>query len=678
MRVLPWFVLLALIGGWCALGAPASAAAPASVEARRDAVLVNPPSGPPGTVVEISTDYETCAFAGEGTRDGSGAPAPQLSWRLPGGPVQELTASSVTIPEGAAGQVEFIASCPAGWAPLTVVSTFTITAPEPMTIASATGRAEAGATTVFDVSGIRCDFNDTGAPAGAGGQIRIVFGGSGQLFTLSGASGQVTAQVPGTPGPSTVSVECALDADFTSEQIPFVIDTSKTGGPPTGPQETPTLTLSPTAARPGGTVRLVLSGFPACDEYAATLDGAPLTLRPGPVFTVPKKTSPGAHTVRLTCVTQVTALSGRPVRLVASADVVRSARLTVLRPDETTPPDESGTSGLPAVPAAGTRALEVDLRGLAGAVSAAVIVTLAFLTARALALRDQLIPRKHRFPLLGFPAEFFNKALEKLNERRKTEEPRHPWVHFLGGVAFAATVQAFANADARTPSGALSAHGFAVLLAAFAGAVTLTVLTYAGVGHLVETRDLIGPFGKYRTLWTGLAVACVMSVVSYLLRLNPGYVFGLIGYFTIAEWRGQATQERKLQAIVCAAWTTFLVALICCGVWMVASDSYDLALKTLTVTVLETGMLALIPAPLLDGGELLQNRPAAWLATFPPMLTVWLYLAWSTAESSPWATLLKMTAVMLAVAVLSYPLWNHARAKAAREAAALHPRLSSP
>ncbi|MHB9860239.1 hypothetical protein [Streptomyces sp. YIM S03343] len=210
-----------------------------------------------------------------------------------------------------------------------------------------------------------------------------------------------------------------------------------------------------------------------------------------------------------------------------------------------------------------------------------------------------------------------------------------------------------------------------MLLGAFAAGTLLALLTYSAVAHGWETLDLPGPFGRYRTLWAGLAIAVVMSAVSYALALDPGHVYGLIGFFVVAPARGEPRPERRLQAVVLAAWVTFAAALACWFLWRRAAStpSYDLFLQTLTVVALETAFFALLPVPGLDGGELLQNRPYSWLVTFTPMPAAWFYLTWITATSTPWAQLAKATVVLLVAAVLSGLLWSYARRRAERLAA---------
>jgi hypothetical protein len=159
-----------------------------------------------------------------------------------------------------------------------------------------------------------------------------------------------------------------------------------------------------------------------------------------------------------------------------------------------------------------------------------------------------------------------------------------------------------------------------------------------------------------------------MSVISYILTPNPGYAYGLIGFLVVASRRGRPHPADKLQAIVWAGCSTFAAALACWFLWANAPASYDLFLKTLTVLVLETAVLALLPVPLLDGGELFQNRPYTWLAIYTPMLSVWLYLIWAMATASLWKQLGKTAAVFLAMATVSLLLWSLARRRAARMA----------
>lgn len=465
---------------------------------------------------------------------------------------------------------------------------------------------------------------------------------------------------------------CSYFSGATSNTVAFTVTDPETPGPETPPPTglpDASVRVSPDRARAGVTVALVPADFPDGCAYSARLGDDLVTLS-GLTFRVPPGTAPGRYQVVLGC------------RL-DSGYVRRAATLTVVAGPSSPGGDrDDGSANAATDPSEGSFLpdgtlknalgdLAEDWRPVAAAVGIAVASALAFLAVRALALGDRLVRRERRgYPRVGFPAEPVNKALEHLNQRRKREIPPLPWLQFLGGVAIAAAAQTLAADDSRGADGRLDMTAVPYVAAGSVIGLVLVVATWAAVLHWRETRALDGGFGPYRTLWIGLALAVVMAFASWALRLEPGYVYGIIGYFVIAEIRGEAAREDKLAAIVMAAWATFAAAVVLWLAWAGAEGTQAVVLKTALVLVLETAVFALLPIPLLDGAELIQNRPAVWIASFVPMCTAWCLLVWRLAESDSWTALLGTAALLGAMAVLSYPLWSHARHRASREAQA--------
>jgi hypothetical protein len=238
-------------------------------------------------------------------------------------------------------------------------------------------------------------------------------------------------------------------------------------------------------------------------------------------------------------------------------------------------------------------------------------------------------------PLLGFAAELFNKTLEenRLRFRRflrpgaaaERSAPRMPILHVIAFVllstAFTLGVEPAFGANDRT---------YALALALLV-AVPLTVLAYATSAEFYRRR-VSGTRAFPRLLPGALAVALVLAVLSRVLDLTPGYVYGLVLAFTAPAWRGLSVRDEG-KAVALGSW--LLLALV--GVawaWRIPvgslvddhnGDSLGLSfLENLLTQVFVAGVVGLVfgllPLRFLDGHLLWRWNRYAWTAVYTVVL----------------------------------------------------------
>ncbi|GII90941.1 hypothetical protein [Sinosporangium siamense] len=707
LRIAGWAVVVVMLSGWTAGPVPPEPSPEAPTDPSEESLYipdrsyaglsVQPVQGRAGAQVTLTVDLR-CVVVDDGEKyfrkvtvyrhDRPGSDGTSLFETNGDGATH-----SVFIPDDATGTVEFRAACSSGTA-TSEVRRATYTVP-PMSLRLERTRARPGETVGFHVSGIACP-DDAVTVELAGREFRGTADDS--------ATATIDVPVPDAPGKTTAEAWCTNDQTRTTEQIPFTIDPpespettppTRTAGPggelkpsissrpsqtatpsPPAPSKTPpsstapsktpppqekikrgnpTLRLEPPAAQRGKRVKIVLSGFPKDCVYSATLAGKKVKLA-RKRFTVPRDLEFGEHTVTVTCVSATGTLGAASTgtlgaagyRHVAAVDIVKSAKLSVLA-------DEPENMAFP-------RLLESGLARFLVALLSTVFITTFFLWARFLALGRGLFPRD--MAALGLPADIFNKALQSM---RRTGDmvPRHPWMQFLGGVAVAAGLQAWASPDARK-DGVWTVENFLLLFCAFTVAVALATLTYSGVAHAREIQGSGLSFGGFGVLWQGFLIGGLMGLLSWWGSLNPSYVYGLIGFFAVAGYKPPLA--RTLAGIRDGALATYAVAIVSCVIWVTqAGDS--IFLKTTTFVILEAAVFALLPIPLLDGALLLQNRPGQWLALFVPGVLLWLTLSLWKADV-PWVQLAKMLGVLAVVAVFTYGLWTEARRREAVPAGA--------
>ncbi|MFI6483572.1 hypothetical protein ACIBH1_36970 [Nonomuraea sp. NPDC050663] len=419
---------------------------------------------------------------------------------------------------------------------------------------------------------------------------------------------------------------------------------------PSGPSPRPSITLRPGSVPPGGRVRIVPSGFAGRCAFTATFDRKRVELRGGLRFTVPKNTEAGRYPVRVTCANRMSL--GQTSVVLASADDSATATLTV------TPPSAAASSAWTWL---------ADLSIPVAALLMTVLVTVGFLSARALALGDRLLPRRdgsRRFPSLSAPADPFNRALEALSHHRgRVRIPERPWLAFLVVCVVAASLQTVASSDAWADHRPRW-DTIGILLLAFVPGTAIALVTYALTAHWREVRR--ATLGGFAFVPSGLVFAAVAAIVSAVLQLNPGYFYGLVGVFTLGDRTPLSARYRRAEGIAWGASATLAAAAASAAIWWTAGTD-SLFCKTITVVILETALFALLPIPSLDGAELLNSRPRTWTVLFSAMFGMWVVIAVVTAELDQWGQFFRMTAAMAVAAAVSFAMWRHVERDRHRE-----------
>jgi hypothetical protein len=243
------------------------------------------------------------------------------------------------------------------------------------------------------------------------------------------------------------------------------------------------------------------------------------------------------------------------------------------------------------------------------------------------------------FVAIGFPAEPFNKTLEENRDRLprwlRREEPEQPrrtgWWHFAGYTALGAALLCLIE------DGAWFNGHTATLAIALLVAVPLTTIAYSGTAELY----LRGPgprSGQFRVVAIGLLLATACVAVSRLAGLQPGYAYGLFGFF--ATGAALARERRALQgpSVLWASVTLLVLGVMCWLLWpevAAAAEApsapggvlvLDSVLATVFVLALQGVVFGLLPIAFMDGRKLRRWKPWGWLLVWGPALFLFVHV----------------------------------------------------
>ncbi|WP_406284666.1 FGLLP motif-containing membrane protein [Embleya sp. NBC_00896] len=373
----------------------------------------------------------------------------------------------------------------------------------------------------------------------------------------------------------------------------------------------PELTVTPTRAAAGESLRVAGSGFATCGR---PVDGAAgeLTVRHGstvlgkvPVgadgrfageVRVPRELPGGEGTLTIACATG----GGYDGNVAVSLAVMGSAASA---------PEAAGDRSEAAANLPSPSALFDEPRPVVLAGATAVLA----------------------LPVLGFSAELFNKTWEQNRMRirrrlrpgaaRPRSQPRLPELQVLVFVvlsaAFCVAVEPNTGWDART----------AALALALLAAVPLGVLVYEGSAEAYRRR--VSRIRALPRLVPGaLGVAAVLAVASRLLDLTPGYVYGLFLAFTSAGLRRMSPEDEG-RAVALGAWSLAGLAVVA-WVWRIPvthvlneSDgapfgwvfAEDLLTQCFVAAVVGL-VFGLLPMQFMDGHALWQWNRWAWAGVY--------------------------------------------------------------
>ncbi|MDQ1697463.1 MAG: hypothetical protein QOJ03_2816 [Frankiaceae bacterium] len=238
--------------------------------------------------------------------------------------------------------------------------------------------------------------------------------------------------------------------------------------------------------------------------------------------------------------------------------------------------------------------------------------------------------------MLLFPAELFNGTLmENYDEvrgwfgplgRLGTKLESHPLLESrslrLAGVTLftAITAGVYGLID---PEFGLDGASLRLFIALAFGLVAMTVLANGAALLFVRWRYGVGGHIRLRPGTLVLALGCVL--LSRLIHLQPGYVYGIVAGFQFSREIDHAQEGRAV-----AAWAGWLFALSI-GAWLLIEPARHLVehhegaflplvaeevTAALTVEGLTVLLLALAPIRFLHGERLLRWNKPAWLVAY--------------------------------------------------------------
>lgn len=290
--------------------------------------------------------------------------------------------------------------------------------------------------------------------------------------------------------------------------------------------------------------------------------------------------------------------------------------------------------------------------------------------------------------MLLFPAELFNGTLmenydevcgwfgplgrlrERVDASRMVTSRGARWVGALGFTAITAAVYGLVE-----PDFALDAKSLRLVAALAFGLMALTLL--ANGAALLFVRLRYGVEGRLRLRPGTLVLALICVLLSRLLHVSPGYVYGIVAGF---EFSRELNHAQEGQAV--AAWAGWLFA-ISLGAWVLIeparhfAESHEASFlplvaeevsAALTVEGLTVLLLALAPIRFLHGERLLRWNRLVWAGVYGVVAFTFFALEirpeWSGAEATvPLRTWLNLFIVFAGISVL---FWGYFRFRPAR------------
>jgi len=229
------------------------------------------------------------------------------------------------------------------------------------------------------------------------------------------------------------------------------------------------------------------------------------------------------------------------------------------------------------------------------------------------------------FFLAGFPAELFNRALEENRDRLPAwwrrdppaETARTSWLHLAGFTAISAIllglVENGAGLDGQT----------AMLVLALLVAVPLTALAYSGTAELYQ-RGPDRESGQFRVLAIGLVIAAVCVLLSRLAGFQPGYAYGLFGFFAVRAALARHRAPRQARSVLWGAVTLLGLGVVAWLVWVPVDHAaerpgagadvlfLDSLLAATFVLAIQGAVFGLVPVEFMDGKKLWRWDRVRW------------------------------------------------------------------
>jgi hypothetical protein len=221
------------------------------------------------------------------------------------------------------------------------------------------------------------------------------------------------------------------------------------------------------------------------------------------------------------------------------------------------------------------------------------------------------------YAIVVFPGELFNRTLKENYNRIGN------WLTFIGGplrpvakhlhadgwrgvtavTALTAGLYALTEAESSSP--------FAAYLGTLAGLLVVTIAS--GLAAVLYLRQRGG--GGFRAFPGALVFAAVTAMISLVLHLEPGYVYGLVfGY----EVKQKSTRNDGVAAALSGA-SILIVSVTAWLGWahLPGGDSLLLAslhtmLRFISIAGVETVIYGMLPLQFLEGAKVLAWNPLVW------------------------------------------------------------------
>ena len=225
----------------------------------------------------------------------------------------------------------------------------------------------------------------------------------------------------------------------------------------------------------------------------------------------------------------------------------------------------------------------------------------------------------------------------------------NPWVSSFGTVALAALILSFAD-----PGVGISMASFKTFLALFLSLVMLNIAV--GAIKLSAAKSRLNTRGHLLPMPGALLVAAVSVLVSRMMDLHPGLLFGLVVGVTFAYTQSKRTEGKlallavsSVLALGLGAWLWFSIIIDVAG----DAESFGIGLleETLAATALEclsVLVVAMLPFQFLEGKPLRDWNRWIWAGMYGVCAFVFIFIAvplgenWheSTAPLGTWLTII--------------------------------------
>jgi hypothetical protein len=196
---------------------------------------------------------------------------------------------------------------------------------------------------------------------------------------------------------------------------------------------------------------------------------------------------------------------------------------------------------------------------------------------------------------------------------------RRPWLSFGVFAVLSAALSSLLNPASRLDAGTVAA------IVGMASAIALFTTTSGLSSGLYLTRRIHGASIVLRVLVSSLPIAALCVLVSRLTSFQPGYLYGLIGAFVVAQTPSRSDAGRSVAvsavvtlALAVAAWLlrTPVAALASGPAPPFAATAADTFLTVLVVLGLEHLVFRLMPIRFMDGDKLRSWSTVAWMVLF--------------------------------------------------------------